>query len=60
MQIENFERKAKTYENLGLRPYIVTCYYVRCYVGIPCFFAEFVEDRGIPSASKSCRRSSLR
>jgi serine/threonine protein kinase len=42
-QIENFEREAETWVNLGLHPHIVSCYYVRRLGGIPRIFAEFVE-----------------
>jgi WD40 repeat protein len=42
-QIENFEREAETWVNLGLHPHIVSCYYVRRLGGIPHIFAEFVE-----------------
>lgn len=41
--IENFEREAQTWVNLGLFPYIVTCYYVRRLGGIPRLFAEYVD-----------------
>ncbi len=41
--IENFEREAETWVNLGLHPHIVSCYYVRRLGGIPRIFAEFVE-----------------
>lgn len=42
-QIEDFEREAETWVNLGLHPHIVSCYYVRRLGGIPRLFAEFVE-----------------
>ena len=42
-QIENFEREAETWVNLGLHPHIVSCYYVRRLGGIPRIFAEYVE-----------------
>ena len=29
LQIENFEREAETWVNIGLHPHIVSCYYVR-------------------------------
>jgi serine/threonine protein kinase len=41
--IENFEREAETWVNLGLHPHIVSCYYVRRLGGIPRIFAEYVE-----------------
>jgi serine/threonine protein kinase len=41
-QIEDFEREAETWVNLGLHPYAVSCYYVRRLGGIPRIFAEFV------------------
>ncbi len=40
--IDNFEREAQTWVNLGLHPHIVSCYYVRRLGGIPRLFAEFV------------------
>jgi WD40 repeat protein/serine/threonine protein kinase len=42
-QIENFEREADTWVNLGLHPHIVSCYYVRRLGGIPRLFAEFLD-----------------
>ena len=42
-QIENFEREAETWVNLGLHPHIVSCYYVRRLGCIPRIFAEYVE-----------------
>jgi serine/threonine protein kinase len=41
-QVENFEREAETWVNLGLHPHIVSCYYVRRLGGIPRIFAEYV------------------
>jgi WD40 repeat protein/serine/threonine protein kinase len=40
--IENFEREAETWANLGLHPHIVTCYYVRNIENCPLVFAEYV------------------
>ncbi|HBJ84732.1 MAG TPA: hypothetical protein DDZ88_12850 [Verrucomicrobiales bacterium] len=42
-QIENFEREAETWVNLGLHPHVVSCHYVRRLGGTPRIFAEFVE-----------------
>lgn len=41
--VENFEREAETWVNLGLHPHIVSCYYVRRIGGIPRVFAEYIE-----------------
>jgi WD40 repeat protein/serine/threonine protein kinase len=41
--IEDFEREAQTWVNLGLHPHIVSCYYVRRLDGIPHVFAECVD-----------------
>ncbi len=41
--VENFEREAETWVNLGLHPHTVSCYYVRRLGGIPRVFAEYVE-----------------
>lgn len=41
--VENFEREAETWVELGLHPHTVSCYYVRRLGGIPRLFAEFVE-----------------
>ena len=41
--IENFEREAETWVNLGLHPHTVSCYYVRRLGGIPRIFTEFVD-----------------
>src|ERR1700751_3612158 len=42
-QIENFEREAETWVNLGLHPHTVSCYYVRRLGAIPRVFIEFLE-----------------
>jgi len=42
-QVENFEREAETWVNLGLHPHIVSCYYVRRLGRIPWIFAEYIE-----------------
>ncbi|MBF0518658.1 MAG: protein kinase [Nitrospirae bacterium] len=41
--IENFEREAETWIQLGLHPYVVSCYYVRQLGGTPRVFAECVD-----------------
>ncbi len=41
--IEEFEREAQTWVNLGLHPHIASCYYVRRLNGIPHVFAEYVD-----------------
>lgn len=40
---DDFIREANTWVELGLHPYIVTCYYVRKIAGLPRIFAEYVE-----------------
>jgi WD40 repeat protein/serine/threonine protein kinase len=40
--VENFEREAETWVNLGLHPHIVSCYYVRRIESSPLVFAEYV------------------
>jgi WD40 repeat protein/serine/threonine protein kinase len=40
--VEDFEREAETWVNLGLYPHTVTCFYVRRLGGIPRIFAEYV------------------
>jgi WD40 repeat protein/serine/threonine protein kinase len=54
-QIENFEREAETWVNLGLHPHIVSCYYVRRLGGIPRIFAEFVEGGTLSDSIRSGR-----
>jgi serine/threonine protein kinase len=46
-QIENFEREAETWVNLGLHPHTVSCYYVRRLGGIPRIFTEFVDGASL-------------
>ncbi|GAB4213962.1 MAG: hypothetical protein OHK0012_11040 [Synechococcales cyanobacterium] len=41
--VDNFEREAEVWVNLGMYPHTVTCYYVRRLGGIPRVFAEYVE-----------------
>jgi len=43
LHIENFEREAETWVNLGLHPHTVSCYYVGRLDGIPKIFTEFVD-----------------
>jgi WD40 repeat protein len=40
--VENFEREAETWVNLGLHPHTVSCYYVRRIESSPLVFAEYV------------------
>ncbi|MBU7587429.1 MAG: tetratricopeptide repeat protein [Nostoc sp. TH1S01] len=40
--LENFEREAETWVNLGLHPHTVSCYYVRRIDNSPVVFAEYV------------------
>jgi serine/threonine protein kinase len=40
--VDNFEREAETWVNLGLHPHTVSCYYVRRIDGNPLVFAEYV------------------
>jgi WD40 repeat protein len=40
--IEDFEREAETWANLGLHPHVVSCYYVRRIENSPLVFAEYV------------------
>ncbi|MEM7020541.1 MAG: serine/threonine-protein kinase, partial [Pseudomonadota bacterium] len=41
--MDNFEREATTWVNLGLHPHIVNCYYVRRIDSIPRVFMEYVD-----------------
>jgi WD40 repeat protein/serine/threonine protein kinase len=40
--VENFEKEAETWANLGLHPHIVSCYYVRRVDTAPAVFAEYL------------------
>ncbi len=40
---EDFIREAETWVDLGLHPYITSCYYVRTIADIPHIFVEFME-----------------
>lgn len=42
--VEDFEKEAETWVNLGLHPQIVSCYYIRRIDGIPSVFAEYVSE----------------
>jgi WD40 repeat protein/serine/threonine protein kinase len=53
--IENFEREAETWVNLGLHPHTVSCYYVRRLGGIPRIFAEYVEGGSLADWIRSRR-----
>jgi WD40 repeat protein len=52
-QIENFEREAETWVNLGLHPCTVSCYYVRRLGGIPRLFAEFIDKGSLADSIRS-------
>ncbi len=52
-QIENFEREAETWVNLGLHPCTVSCYYVRRLGGIPRLFAEFIDQGSLADLIRS-------
>jgi WD40 repeat protein/serine/threonine protein kinase len=41
--VEDFEREAEVWVNLGLHPHVVSCHYVRRLGGIPRVFAEYVD-----------------
>lgn len=43
VQMEDFEREAETWVNLGPHQHIVSCHYVRRVSGVPHVFAEFVD-----------------
>ncbi len=53
--IENFEREAETWVNLGLHPHTVSCYYVRRLGGIPRIFTEFVDGGSLADWIQSGR-----
>jgi len=54
-QIENFEREAETWVNLGLHPHTVSCYYIRRLGGIPRVFIEFLEGGSLADCVRSRR-----
>ena len=54
--IENFEREAETWVNLGLHPHTVSCSYVRRLGGIPRIFTEFVDGGSLADWIRSRRR----
>ena len=54
-QIENFEREAETWVNLGLHPHTVSCYYIRRLGGIPRVFIEFLEGGSLAGWVRSRR-----
>jgi len=47
--VDNFEREAETWVNLGLHPHIVSCYYVRRIHKLPLIFAEYVNGGSLQS-----------
>lgn len=53
--VENFEREAETWVNLGLHPHTVSCYYVRRLGGIPRIFTEFVDGGSLADWIRSRR-----
>jgi WD40 repeat protein len=54
-QIENFEREAETWVNLGLHPHTVSCYYIRRLGGIPRVFIEFLDGGSLADWVRSRR-----
>jgi serine/threonine protein kinase len=53
--IENFEREAETWVNLGLDPHTVSCHYVRRLGGIPRIFTESVDGGSLADWIRSRR-----
>jgi serine/threonine protein kinase len=53
--VENFEREAETWVNLGLHQHTVSCYYVRRLGGIPRIFTEFVDGGSLAEWIRSRR-----
>lgn len=52
-QVDNFEREAETWVNLGLHPCTASCYYVRRLGGIPRLFAEFIDGGSLADSIRS-------
>ncbi len=53
--VENFEREAETWVNLGLHPHTVSCFYVRRMGGIPRIFTEFIDGGSLADHIRSRR-----
>jgi serine/threonine protein kinase len=49
-QIDAFQEECTKWENIGLHPYIATCYYTKVMDQLPCVVAEFVPGGGLQDA----------
>ena len=49
-QIDAFQEECTKWENIGLHPYVATCYYTKVMDQLPCVVAEFVPDGSLQDA----------
>jgi len=49
-QIDEFQEECSKWENIGLHPYVATCYYTKVMDQLPCVVAEFVPGGGLQDA----------
>lgn len=49
-QIDEFQEECTKWENIGLHPYVATCYYTKFMDSLPCVVAEFVAGGSLQDA----------
>lgn len=49
-QVESFQSECETWAEIGLHPYVATCYYTREIDNLPCVVAEYVPDGSLQDA----------
>lgn len=49
-QIADFHSECSTWSNIGLHPYVATCYYSREIEGLPCVIAEYLPGGSVQDA----------
>ncbi len=52
-QIECFQSECETWSEIGLHPYVATCYYTREIENLPCVVAEYVPDGSLQDAIRN-------
>ncbi|MDP3848910.1 MAG: serine/threonine-protein kinase [Luteolibacter sp.] len=52
-QVESFQSECETWAEIGLHPYVATCYYTREIENLPCVVAEYVPDGSLQDAIRN-------
>lgn len=52
-QVESFQSECEAWAEIGLHPYVATCYYAREIGNLPCVVAEYVPDGSLQDAIRN-------